>query len=129
MPASLGGGANPPPPHWAVTGDSSGPGRPAPLTMDSFSVVVCRTRISSRLLAHGSKSGPTPDVSSRSRFFLEPSYGKRDGLLSGGAALLFERRRTRRRADRGPQRGVLRPKLAKRVERKGSSQKKKTKKR
>jgi hypothetical protein len=43
------------------------------LTIDSFSVVVYRARISTRLLAQGSKSGPTKEFSSLSRFFLELS--------------------------------------------------------
>ena len=43
------------------------------LTIESFSVVVYRARISPRLLAQGSKSDPTMELSSLSRFFLELS--------------------------------------------------------
>lgn len=68
-------GANPPP-ALDCQEIPTGPEQPARLTMDSFSVVVYRTRISPRLLAHGSKSGLTTEESSLSRFFLEPSYGE-----------------------------------------------------
>lgn len=43
------------------------------LTMESFSVVVYRARISPRLLAQGSKSDPMMEFSSPSRLFLELS--------------------------------------------------------